>query len=78
MSRFPWWISVVLAIGSYYGCKYGLVRIVGAEAPLAGLFELFAPIIAMGFLLLAAKQLYDDAPKNVENEDNDVDLEEDK
>ena len=78
MSRFPWWISVLLAIGSYYGCKYGLVSIVGEEAPLAGLFELFAPIIAMGFLLLAAKQLYDDAPGDVENEEDDADVKEDK
>ncbi len=76
--KFPWWVSILLAIASYYSCKYGLVTIVGEEAPLTGLFELFAPIIAMGFLLLAAKQLYDDAPQNSDNGGSDSDTEEDQ
>lgn len=59
MNRFPWWLSVILAILCYYSLKYGLPQLIAADDRLSGLFALLAPISAMGFLLLAAKQLYD-------------------
>ncbi len=59
MSRFPWWCSVLLAILTYCGLKYGAPKIVAGDNTLAGLLPLFAPLAAMGFLLLAGKQLYD-------------------
>ena len=59
MRKFPWWLSVILAIGAYCGIKYGIPRLTGADHRLAGLAQLLAPIFAMGLLLLAAKQLYD-------------------
>lgn len=59
MNSFPWWGSVILAIGSYYGLKYGSHYVLAPNSPLFGLIPLFAPLSAMGFLLLAGKQLYD-------------------
>ncbi len=60
MKRFPWWGSVILAIITYYGLKYGLATYLGDTAPLVRFARLLAPILTVGFLLLAAKQLYDD------------------
>lgn len=59
MIRFPWWGSVLLAIATYYGCKHGIPQFLGEDHRLADLGQLLAPITAMGFLLLAGKQLYD-------------------
>lgn len=59
MIRFPWWGSVLLAIVAYCSLKYGVVHVLSEEQHLTGLFQLFAPLAAMGFLLLAGKQLYD-------------------
>lgn len=58
MKRFPWWGSVIVAIGCYYLFKYGLADLYGTGET-ADFFKLLAPLVAMGFLLLAAKQLYD-------------------
>lgn len=52
-TNWPWWLSLLLAVITYAGLKYGL-----AGSPLAKL----APLVAIGFLLLAAKQLYDGDP----------------
>lgn len=59
MNRFPWWFSVLLAILCYYSLKYGLPQLIAADERLSDLLSLLAPISAIGFLLLAAKQLYD-------------------
>ncbi len=59
MKRFPWWCSVLLAIVAYYGCRYGIVELLGEDHRLIDFGQLLAPITAMGFLLLAGKQLYD-------------------
>lgn len=59
MISFPWWGSVFLAIGAYCGLKYGTPYIIAPDSPLSGLIPLFAPLCAMGLLLLAGKQLYD-------------------
>lgn len=62
MIRFPWWGSVILAIIGYIGLKYGVVYLLEPESRLSGLLPQFAPVVAMGLLLLAAKQLYDNDP----------------
>jgi len=59
MNRFPWWGSVLLAILAYCGLKYGVKELFPQEHRLTGLLQLFAPLAAMAFLLLAGKQLYD-------------------
>lgn len=62
--RFPWWGSVLLAVISYSGLKYGLPRLVDHSSPLIALVPMLAPLSAMGFLLLAGKQLYDTDPED--------------
>ncbi len=52
-TNWPWWLSLLLAVIAYAALNYGL-----AGSPLAKL----APLVAIGFLLLAAKQLYDGDP----------------
>ena len=52
-TNWPWWLSLLLAVIVYPALKYGL-----AGSPLAKL----APLVTIGFLLLAAKQLYDGDP----------------
>lgn len=73
MKGFPWWGSVLLAIAAYYGLKYGTPKILPADTPLADLIPLFAPLSAMGFLLLAGKQLYDDEKETEHSEKNERD-----
>lgn len=68
MSRFPWWCSVLLAIAAYCGLKYGVTEFFPEESRLIGLIQLFAPLTAMGFLLLAGKQLYDEDQTTSEKE----------
>lgn len=63
MNRFPWWGSVLLAVLAYCGLKYGMVQLMGQESRLISLIRLIAPLAAMGFLLLAGKQLYDEDEK---------------
>lgn len=71
MSRFPWWGSIVLAILAYCGLKYGMVELLPDEHRLTGLFRLLAPLAAMGFLLLAGKQLYDGTQETGGGQDSD-------
>ena len=72
-----WWVSILLAITAYMGLKY-LIPGLGQEG--SSFFTLcqaapkFAPLAAIPFLLLAAKQLYDtELPKkdSSESENND-------
>jgi len=75
-----WWVSVLLAIAAYCGLNYLVPELCPANSPLFNLCQAaptFAPLAAMPFLLLAAKQLYDsDLPKeetdNTENDHSDV------
>jgi hypothetical protein len=57
----PWWLSVALAIASYLALKYlaPTLAVSAGFSHLAGMLPQGAPIAAMGFLLLAAIQLYD-------------------
>lgn len=61
-NRIPWWVSVLLAIGSYCSLKFvvpGLHPADPAWLKLTQAAPTFAPLTAIFFLLLAAKQLYD-------------------
>lgn len=69
MTRFPWWVSVLMAIIGYLGLKYGSGYLLAPGHRLSGLLPQFAPVVAMGFLLLAAKQLYDNDP-NADTDEN--------
>jgi hypothetical protein len=61
----PWWLSLLAAVLSYVLLKY-IAPLLAPDHPF--LYRLcsagpdFAPIVAIPFLLLAAKQLYDGAP----------------
>ncbi len=72
--RMPWWASILMAIVFYCALKYGIPRLYLTHPALQQLAQAaptFAPILAIPWLLLAAKQLYDtDAPKNNAGEDN--------
>lgn len=72
--RIPWWVSIVCAIGTYCSLKYIVPEIQPANETLSNLFEMgpiAAPVLTIPFLLLAAKQLYDnDLPQeDVEEKD---------
>lgn len=60
--KWPWWLSILLAILSYNGLKYGLPLIAGEKVLPEAFLKMLAPLTALGFLLLAAKQLYDIPP----------------
>jgi hypothetical protein len=71
----PWWVNVLLAIGSYCTLKYILPEIHLTHPTwqkLARAAPSFAPLATIPFLLLAAKQLYDvdigDAPDDMPND----------
>jgi hypothetical protein len=68
----PWWLSVVLAIASYLALKYlaPTLAVSAGFGHLAGMLPQGAPIAAMGFLLLAAIQLYDGDDVPPEDEDD--------
>lgn len=68
--RWPWWVSVLLAVVSYTGVKYGIPALFGSEALPEEFLKLVAPITAIGFLLLSAKQLYDIPPEEQEDTDD--------
>ncbi len=60
--RLPWWIHILLAIGSYYMLKYvvpGLHLTNPTFQKLTQAAPTFAPLASILFLLLAAKRLYD-------------------
>lgn len=75
VGRIPWWVSIVCAIGTYCTLKYILPELQPANETLQTLCDMgptAAPVLTIPFLLLAAKQLYDDdQPKQSMNE-NDV------
>ncbi len=81
-NRFPWWVSVLLAIGSYCSLKFvipGLQPTNPALLKLAQAAPSFAPIITILFLLLAAKQLYDiDAAEDTEDTKDEPDMKRDE
>lgn len=60
--RIPWWVNILLAIGSYCTLKY-VVPEINLTNPtwqnLAQAAPTFAPLTTIPFLLQAAKQLYD-------------------
>ena len=72
--RMPWWGSVLLSIFFYCGLKYGFPELQLADPGMQKLAQAapsFAPILAIPFLLLAAKQLYEtDIRDNKTNIDN--------
>jgi len=58
----PWWVNVLLAIGSYCTLKFVVPEIHLTHPTwqnLAQAAPTFAPLATIPFLLLAAKQLYD-------------------
>ncbi len=71
----PWWLSVILAIASYLALKYlaPTLAVSAGLGHLAGMLPQAAPLAAIGFLLLAAIQLYegDDSPPEEPPEDQD-------
>lgn len=73
--RFPWWFSVLLAIFSYSVLKYAIPQQQPSNHFLYSLCQVApdaAPLSAIGFLLLAAKQLYDgDTPGNPDEHQDD-------
>lgn len=74
--KWPWWLSICLAILSYAGLKYGLPLLVGEEILPEEFLKLLAPLTAIGFLLLGAKQLYDipSADQDFQNQTGDKNL----
>lgn len=76
--RMPWWGSILLAIVVYCGLKYGVPELHLSHPALQQLAQAapsFAPILAIPWLLLAGKQLYDsDMPeeKEVNSKKNDA------
>jgi hypothetical protein len=74
--RLPWWVSVLLAIGSYCSLKFvvpGLQLTSPTWQKLAQAAPTFAPLVTIPFLLLAAKQLYDVNEDGRENQDDEPD-----
>lgn len=72
----PWWINILLAIGSYCSLKFVVPEIHFTQPALQSLTQAapaFAPLATIPFLLLAAKQLYDvdTDVKNIEKPGND-------
>ena len=79
-ARVPWWVSILMAIGSYCSLKFvvpGLHLTDPAWHKLSQAAPSFAPLVTIPFLLLAAKQLYDtdtgqqknNTPEHSQNED---------
>lgn len=69
--HFPWWISVLFAIGSYCMLKFVVPNLTPGNTTLQKLVQAapaFAPLATIPFLLLAAKQLYDTDIKKEESE----------
>lgn len=75
-----WWVSILLAIAAYMGLKYlvpGLCQEGSAFFTLCQAAPKFAPLAAIPFLLLAAKQLYDTELPKKDSSENDNGNEED-
>lgn len=61
----PWWASVLMAVICYTLLKYFIPTLQSENRTIQRLIEAaptFAPLMAIPFLLLAAKQLYDVDP----------------
>ena len=72
--RLPWWVSILMAIGSYCTLKFiipDLQLTNPAWQKLAQAAPTFAPLVTIPFLLLAAKQLYDVSGDEEDKQDND-------
>ena len=75
-TRFPWWLSIILAAACYYSLKYLLPDLVPENSPMYPLSQAgpsVAPIITIIFLLLGAKRLYDPVPDAEKPAEEDVD-----
>lgn len=61
-SRISWWGYVLMAIAGYVLVKHvaPAMAVAAGYAAMSGFLALLAPIITIGFLLLAAARLYDD------------------
>lgn len=72
----PWWLSVIMAIAGYLFLKYlgPQLAISAGLTQLAGFLPQTAPLVAIAFLLVAAKQLYDSphSENSMEEQDSDV------
>jgi hypothetical protein len=79
--QIPWWVHVLIATVLYIGLTY-LVPTLHSDnkkiATLLGLLPNLAPIAAIGFLLLGAKALYSDVPKNQPDHGDDEKISPDK
>ena len=66
----PWWVNILLAIGSYCSLKYLVPELQFTDPlwqKLSHAAPSFAPLVTIPFLLLAAKQLYDTDTGQEEN-----------
>ena len=66
----PWWASVITAIVVYCLLKYILPNLNPADQGLRNIFQFgptAAPVVTIPFLLLAAKQLYDNPTTDTED-----------
>lgn len=61
--KWPWWVSIIIATLLYCSFRYVLPDLHPANPSFASFCQAapnIAPIITIPFLLLGAKQLYDD------------------
>ena len=73
MKGIPWWFHVLLAIVCYNGLKYGLPALsktVVAVQPFLELLPTAAPLSAIVFLLIAAKELYEPGQQNQQDSEH--------
>jgi hypothetical protein len=78
-AHFPWWLSVLFAIGCYCLLKYAVPNLTPGNSTVQKLVQAapaFAPLATIPFLLLAAKQLYDTDIKKEDPEQPEGDDEE--
>jgi hypothetical protein len=67
----PWWTTVLMALACYALLKYFIPTLQSENIKIQGLIKAaptFAPLVAIPFLLLAAKQLYDVAPADKQDD----------
>jgi hypothetical protein len=72
--RCPWWISILLAILTYTSMNYLLPNLALTNQTLSNLCKMgpdLAPIPTILFLLLGAKQLYDDVEPETKTQPDD-------
>ena len=74
--RIPWWFSIICAITTYCTLKYVLPELAPTNQTLKDFFQLgpaAAPVLTIPFLLLAAKQLYDNDLPAEDTKDSSID-----